>query len=33
VRVIGLPRRINSSSLAAGVTWDDVQSQHQRLRK
>lgn len=27
VRVIGLPRRLNPSSLAAGVSWEDVLSQ------
>lgn len=31
VRIVGLPRRVNLSSLAAGVTWADVQAQHQRV--
>lgn len=31
IRIIGLPRRVNLSSLAAGVTWADVQAQHKRL--
>jgi len=30
VRVIGLPRRVNLSSLAAGVSWSDVQAQMKR---
>lgn len=30
VRVIGLPRRVNLSSLAAGVSWSDVQAQSKR---
>lgn len=32
VRVIGLPRRVNLSSVAAGVSWDDVQSLHRSLQ-
>lgn len=31
VRIVGLPRRVNLSSLAAGVTWADVQAQHKRI--
>lgn len=31
IRIVGLPRRVNLSSLAAGVTWADVQAQHKRL--
>lgn len=31
VRIVGLPRRVNLSSLAAGVTWADVQAQHERV--
>lgn len=30
VRVLGLPRRVNLSSLAAGVLWSDVQAQSKR---
>jgi phage replication initiation protein len=32
VRIVGLPRRVNLSSLAAGVTWSDVQAQHKRVQ-
>ena len=31
VTIVGVPRRVNLSSVAAGVTWDDVQFQHKRL--
>lgn len=31
VRIVGLPRRVPLSSLAAGVTWADVQAQHKRV--
>ncbi|PUA96078.1 phage replication initiation protein [Acidovorax sp. 107] len=31
VRIVGIPRRVNLSSLAAGVTWADVQAQHQKV--
>lgn len=31
VRIVGLPRRVPLSSLAAGITWADVQAQHQRV--
>lgn len=31
VRIVGVPRRVNLSSLAAGVTWADVQAQHQKV--
>lgn len=31
VRIVGLPRRVNLPSLAAGVTWADVQAQHRRV--
>jgi len=31
VRIVGLPRRVPLSSVAAGITWADVQAQHQRV--
>lgn len=33
VTIVGMPpRRVNLSSVAAGVTWADVQAQHKRLK-
>lgn len=31
VRIVGIPRRVPLSSLAAGITWADVQAQHQSI--